>query len=725
MFESPLFRASLRRRFRAATIVVLIAAVALVTATMSPLTAAASTSASISGVVTGADTGTGLANVGVQLTLPGGTSVNYTSTDASGAYTFTDLPAGSYVIQFADEYGTGHLGADPARVTLVDGQTLTGVDAALQLGGSVSGRVSLSTGSLANGASVALIRAGTTVLSPSSLFYIGTAPDGTFSITGISAGSYTLAFAGPYGSNLAPQYWSSASSLATASYFTVTPGQSVVGRDALLQPGSSVTGTVTGGPDNAPLAFAFVEAVAPDGSQFGGSTGPDGSYTIKGLPSGSVTLQFLPPIQQNFHTQWWSGASSLATATSVTVPAGAALAGYDAHLSLGATISGTITDAAGTPIPFASAYAYGANGIAASGFADGSGHYTIPALTTGDYTVEFDGSAGGNFATTWWNGAVSAATATVIHLIDQQQLSGIDAALPAGAQISGTVTGLSANGAAFPAQNATVTAYRPDGSQAGQRYADQSGAYAIPNLPAGTYLLQIEPQGDTTDFVPQWYLNHGSLATATPITVAAGQSLSGVDVTLAATATTPQLTTSTPTISGTPRVGYLLTAKPGVWGPKPVSFTYQWLRSGVPIAGATRSTYRAVGKDAGTVLSVTVTGSKTGFPSSSVVSAPTALVTGGTLTSVRPTITGTAQPGSTLTAVTGEWAPSPVSLAVQWYRDDKKIVGATGSAYLVGPADRGKNLSIAVTGSKPGFVTKTVRSSHVVVVRMSAVGVPQ
>jgi hypothetical protein len=716
MLDYVVRRPSSSGSLRAAVGAALVITLSIAAAIFTPLSASASSTASISGVVTAADTGAGLADVSVELTLPGGTQLTDTSTDSTGAYSFTGLSAATYLVHFSDDYNTGHLGATSSPVTLTDGQAAT-VDRALSLGGSVTGTISLSTGPLTQPAGVALIGQGAAVTDPSDLFYISTAPDGTFSFTGLTGGTYTLAFAGPYGSNIAPQYWSGAASLADASYFTVTPGQTETDKNAVLQPGSSISGTVTGA--GAPQSFGFVQAIGADGIVVGtGTTASDGAYTIQGLPSGSTTLKFGPPIFGNFLQQWWSGAPTVGDAQYFDVPPATALTGYDAQLSAGATISGTIKDAAGNPIPFSSAYALKAGNVyGVSAFADSAGNYSLNALSAGDYTVQFDASGAGAYEAGWWNGASSPATATVIHLADQQQVTGVDSALGAGATISGIVSGLTPSGATFPAANATITVVRPDGSQANQRYADQSGAYTIGNLPAGTYQLHIEPQGDTTDFAPQWYLNAGSQATSTPLTVVAGQVLDGTDVTLAAAVSLPPLTTSTPKISGTAKVGHTLTAKPGAWGPKHVTFAYQWLRSGTPIPGATSSRYRVVQADAGSTLSVSVTGSKSGYASATLASKQTPLVTGGKLTGAKPTISGTPRVGSTLTVAVGTWAPAPVTLAIQWYRDGKKIRGATAGSYTLTASDRGAKVSVDVTGSKSGFTSTTEKSSSLKVAK--------
>ena len=81
-----------------------------------------------------------------------------------------------------------------------------------------------------------------------------------------------------------------------------------------------------------------------------------------------------------------------------------------------------------------------------------------------------------------------------------------------------------------------------------------------------------------------------------------------------------------PTITGTAKVGLILTATPGTWGPSPVTLTYQWKANGVAITGATSTTYKPVAADVGKTLTVTVTGTKTGYTTAAKTSAATAAV---------------------------------------------------------------------------------------------------
>ena len=58
-----------------------------------------------------------------------------------------------------------------------------------------------------------------------------------------------------------------------------------------------------------------------------------------------------------------------------------------------------------------------------------------------------------------------------------------------------------------------------------------------------------------------------------------------------------------PTVSGDPKVGETLTARPGDWEGGGVEFSYQWLRDGEPIAGRGHARLPGRAADVGTALS--------------------------------------------------------------------------------------------------------------------------
>ena len=88
----------------------------------------------------------------------------------------------------------------------------------------------------------------------------------------------------------------------------------------------------------------------------------------------------------------------------------------------------------------------------------------------------------------------------------------------------------------------------------------------------------------------------------------------------------PFTSAPTPTISGNAVVGTRLRGVPGVWTPQPASVTYQWLRNGTPIAGATSLGYSVRQGDLGATLSFRATANRPGATASVRTSAATAAV---------------------------------------------------------------------------------------------------
>jgi hypothetical protein len=72
-----------------------------------------------------------------------------------------------------------------------------------------------------------------------------------------------------------------------------------------------------------------------------------------------------------------------------------------------------------------------------------------------------------------------------------------------------------------------------------------------------------------------------------------------------------------------------------------------------------------------------------------------------------PAIVGTVEYGSTLSVRTGSWQPAPVVLGYQWLRDGEPIPGADDPTYTVTAYDAGHRLSVAVRGSRDGYVPQT------------------
>ena len=174
--------------------------------------------------------------------------------------------------------------------------------------------------------------------------------------------------------------------------------------------------------------------------------------------------------------------------------------------------------------------------------------------------------------------------------------------------------------------------------------------------------------------------------------------------------TTPKFFTTapTPTISGTLRSGYTLTAKAGTWSPS-ATLTYQWYRSGSKISGATKSTYKLTTSDRGKKITVVVTGKKTGYGTVPMTSAAKTIYYEFSKAPT-PTISGTLKSGHTIAVKVGTWSPTPTK-TYQWYRNGKAIPGATKSTYKLTSSDKGKKITVKVTAKRTGYLTVTKTSA--------------
>ncbi|WP_426241422.1 lamin tail domain-containing protein [Nocardioides sp. LHG3406-4] len=158
---------------------------------------------------------------------------------------------------------------------------------------------------------------------------------------------------------------------------------------------------------------------------------------------------------------------------------------------------------------------------------------------------------------------------------------------------------------------------------------------------------------------------------------------------------------------GTPTVGDTLTATVAAWAPV-ASFTWEWLRDGQPITGATSASYTVAADDQGHTLSVKVTGSAEGYETASKASAATAQVVNKPPTQVKKSVTSkysvkvTAAKGKKLRlSVTA--MNVPVSLL------DKKItvkVAGVDGSYPVKLRDGKATLALGSKAKNPKNTTK-------------------
>lgn len=163
-----------------------------------------------------------------------------------------------------------------------------------------------------------------------------------------------------------------------------------------------------------------------------------------------------------------------------------------------------------------------------------------------------------------------------------------------------------------------------------------------------------------------------------------------------------------PVLSGSGVVGSSLSVSSPLWNLPGVSTTFQWLREGAPIPGATGSTYLPSLGDAGHQLSVLATGTLGGraplgvLTNSIAIALPGNEVTTPTATAP-PKVTGEPKVGKVVSATAPTWSIQGVANTYQWQRAGDAIAGATAATYTVTPDDVAKAISVKVTGTRTGF----------------------
>jgi hypothetical protein len=396
----------------------------------------------ISGKVTSSSTKVPLEGIQVCAGEPPEGNRTCDTTNVQGEYTISGLPGRVYYVEFdaglvhyltqfyADE--SSRSAAQP--VTVTPGNTTSGVDAELVPinGGGLTGTVvSSETERPIEGIEVCAYQAG-----GEGLFgeCAKTESRGEYTITGLSAGQYEVAFSSPANSglNYVTQYYNNQSSASEATTVTVTAGSIDPLVDTRLREGGRITGVAMDASSKHAVGGIEVCAFDPQSEGIGCAlTDADGEYTIAGLAHGEYIVEFFSPSenQLDYVTQFYDDKASFSEATPVSVEEGGTKSGIDAELEQGGQIAGEVTGVStGAPLRDVLVCA-----LSQSAKAEGcsvtntSGTYTIPVLPAGVYRVGFDG--GKNYITQYYNNKLSFSEAQEVPVAAGGTATGIDAAM--------------------------------------------------------------------------------------------------------------------------------------------------------------------------------------------------------------------------------------------------------------------------------------------------------
>src|ERR1700722_4417459 len=390
---------------------------------------------SISGTVTGP------AESGTTVTLSGA-AVAATTTSATGAYSFTGLAKGNYMVTVSH---TGFTFTPPSEAAAVTAANVTGINfvsvAVSTQTFSISGTIS---GTGGNGATVTLTGTSNATTTANA--------SGAYTFTGLAKGNYvvTPSHAG---------FTFSLASLAEAITTANITGANFTSTATAAQT-FSISGTISGTGGNGAtvsLTGTSTQTVTANAS---------GVYTFTNLTKGAYTVT-------PSHTGFTFGPASLAetiTTANITGANFTATAIAPQTFSISGTISGTGGNGATVSLTGTSTATVAANA---------SGVYTFTGLAKGSYTVT-PSHTGFTFSPTSLAETITTANITGANFTSS-------ATAPQTFSISGTISGTGGNGA-------TVTL---SGTSSATTTTNSSGSYTFTGLAQGTYAVTPSHTGFT------------------------------------------------------------------------------------------------------------------------------------------------------------------------------------------------------------------------------------
>lgn len=540
--------------------------------------------------------GTALAGI-VVTAHPSGdpdTDVDTATTTASGGYAL-QLVAGFYELEYTDASGTyltaWYGGPEPGQEITVQ------ADGAVLADGAATGCASLCDVVLtaapagaeypiagdvvdANGDAIAGV---TVTVSPtgasSDSGTTTTGADGSYSVS-VLPGTYRLGFA-KTGYTTASYTGDGGSIAATVTVanngtLSVTPAEDLSGNRLNVTTLASTPFAVGGkvvkaSAPSQPLVGITVTAFPADDHSAPVDevvTNGNGIYSLN-LPIGSYDLQFTDEVADGTdYVQTWLGGATPAPVTvgqngAITYAGGTtipdvALAEPPADATY--DVSGVVYDVNGDGIngitvsadPLTPTPADQAETTTTGVVAGEAGGYRL-SLEAGSYRISYDG--GTHFADATYTGDGDAAATVTVSTTGVVSVNGtpVDGGVLDGVELAGVpeydLTGTVTNGTVGLA-GITVTVY-PDGdTTAGSESTTVTtvagGAYTVPDLPIGSYLLRFTDNvADGTDYQVAWL---GAGPTGSPVTIGQGGTLTFADATVT---TLPAVTLSVPPADAT------------------------------------------------------------------------------------------------------------------------------------------------------------------------------
>ncbi len=470
----------------------------------------------IEGYITDAASGSPLKGVSVYIWNENGYVASASSNDTGYYRLWSSPPSGSYYASTSNSSGYldqkyggeecfNDCGNGGEAIAVVEGELISGINFALNMGGRIAGKVTdIDTGEALGGIAV-------TVSTGDGMEVTYTNSSGEYiSGRGLPSGNYyiqTHSNSTHLGQRYADTTCSIECDVTTGTPVAVSPPDTVSGIDFELVQGGQITGKFTDKATNTPLSGAWISVRDQDGNWFS-SAGSDeqGNYhTDQALPAGTY---YIFAGNTDYLSEYyggtpcmivsWSDTCDVASGIPVEVELRHTTSDIDFALSKGGSIAGTVIDAV-TAVPLADVNII----ISDSDYnwlslqTDVEGNFTTTAsLIAGDYTVRVrqkgdyinevyeDKHCVGDWCDT--------DAGSVIHVRSGDEAT-VMFALEKGGALSGTVRD-AITGDPLKAQSVEV--YKHNGNfliSVASGITDENGIYRTsPGLPSGDYEIVVQ-----------------------------------------------------------------------------------------------------------------------------------------------------------------------------------------------------------------------------------------
>jgi 5-hydroxyisourate hydrolase-like protein (transthyretin family) len=480
-------------------------------------------------------------------------------TEADGSYLIARLEAGRYRLRFtatsnqnyAPEWYDDVTEWDEATELLISqSQAIGDIDAALAVGGSISGQVTDEQGNPLSGIWINTLPLDYVAELSTQIPSYSTSTDtqGYYSLTGLPSGTFQLIFFSDGNGIYAHEWYDDAPFRSQSEQITVIAGQDTANIDAALAVGGRISGTVTDDASN-PLINVWViaEQYNPHTGLWesitdSSNTGSGGNYTLGGLAAGQYRVRFEPGAG-HYAVEWYDDASSADQVAPVTVSLGQTSDQIDAALEPGGSISGLVTrQSDGVSIESVSVEAYHYDSgtetwaLVSQTSTEQDGTYAFNPLPPGNYRVKFNET--GFYGMVWYDDALYPGQSVDVPVVAGQTTPAIDAALGPGSFLLGSAVGPDN----LVVGGTEIKVYRYDAVTGtwpwfAQTYIYEfSGFYWFRSLPPGTYRFEFRPPLGS-GYATTWYGDVPDFESATDVVVDDQLLINHIDVTFGLTNT--------------------------------------------------------------------------------------------------------------------------------------------------------------------------------------------